>query len=77
MENLVTAMTSESPEDRPRIEDVVRRFAAIRRSLRKAKLRSALTSKELPRIICAAQQARQQVRTAQYTLSGKAAIPDP
>jgi hypothetical protein len=77
MEDLVAAMTRERPEDRPRIEEVIRQFATIRRSLSKTKLRSALTSKKLPLIICAGQQARQHVRTAQYVLSRKAAIPNP
>ena len=77
MENLVADMTSERPENRPRIEDVVVQFAAIRKSLSKIKLRSALTQKKLPRIIGAAQNAGQHVRTIQYILSWKASIPDP
>jgi hypothetical protein len=77
MEDLVAAMTRERPDERPHIEDVIRRFAVIRKSLSKTKLRSALTSKKLPRIICAAQEARQYVRTIQYILSRKASIPDP
>jgi hypothetical protein len=77
MEDLVAAMTRERPENRPRIEEVIRRFAVIRRSLSKTKLRSALTSKRLPRMICAAQEARQHIRTIHYILSGKASIPDP
>ncbi len=77
MNDLVAAMTRERPEDRPRIEDVIRQFAIIRASLSKTKLRSALTSKKLPRIICLAQEARQHVRTIQYILSRKSAIPDP
>ena len=77
MESLIIAMTKERPEDRPRIEDVIRRFAIIRESLSEIKLRSALTSKKLPRIICLPQEAIQHARTIQYTLSRKAAIPDP
>ncbi|KAH9983846.1 hypothetical protein BJV77DRAFT_1041180, partial [Russula vinacea] len=67
----------QSNPDRPRIEDVIRRFAIIRKTLSKTKLRSALTSKRLPRMICATQEARQHVRTIHYILSGKASIPDP
>ena len=77
MEDLVAAMTSERPEDRPRIEDVIERFTTIRNSLSKTKLRSALTSKKLPRIIGAVQNAGQYLRTTQYILLRKAAIPDP
>ena len=77
MEDLIAAMTSERPEDRPRIEDVIERFTAIRKSLRKTKLRSALTSRKLPTIIGVAQKAGQCVCTARYILSRKAAIPDP
>ena len=77
MESLIAAMTRERPEDRPRIEDVIRQFAMIRESLSTIKLRSALTSKRLPRIICLAKEATQHARTIQYTLSRKAAIPDP
>jgi hypothetical protein len=73
--DLVAAMTtSERPEDRPHIEDVNGRFAVIGKSLSKTELRSALT---LPRIIRAAQVARQYVRTIQYILSQRAVIPDP
>jgi len=77
MESLIAAMTRERPGDRPRIEDVIRRFAIIRESLSKTKLRAALTSKKLPRIICLPKEAIQQVRTMQYILSRKAAIPAP
>jgi hypothetical protein len=77
MESLIAAMTRERPEDRLRIEDVIRRFAIIRESLSKTKLRSALTSKTLPRIVCLAKESIQHVRTIQYILSRKAAIPDP
>lgn len=77
MESLIGTMTRERPEDRPRIEDVIRRFAIIRESLSNTKLRSALKSKKLPRIICPAKDAIQHVRTVRYILSRKAAIPDP
>lgn len=77
MESLIAAMTMERPEDRPRIEDVIRRFATIRESLSEIKLRSALTPKKLPRIICLAKEATQHVRTIRYILLRKAAIPDP
>ena len=77
MDSLIAAMTRERPEDRPRVEDVIRRFAMIRESLSRTKLRSALTSKKMPRIFCLAKEGVQHVRTIQYILSRKAAIPDP
>ena len=77
MEALVDAMTSQHPADRPRIEDVIERFSEIRQSLSKAKLRSALKSKNASIITCAAVETRQFVRTTCYILSRKAAIPDP
>ena len=77
MEDLVSAMTRQHPADRPRIEDVIERFKEIRGSLSKIKLRSALKPKEAPIIICAALEIWQYVRTIQYILSRKAAIPDP
>lgn len=77
MESLIAAMTREHPEDRPRIEVVIRRFVIIRESLSKTKLRSALTSKTLPSIICLANEVIQHGRTIQYIVSRKAAIPDP
>ena len=77
MEALVDAMTSQHPADRPRIEDVIERFSEIRRSLSKAKLRSALRSRHASIITCVAVETRQFVRTICYVLSHKAAIPDP
>ena len=77
MEDLVNAMTSQRPEDRPRIEDVIERFSTIRGSLSKTKLRSALKPKKASVIICAGLEIWQYVRTIQYILSRKAAIPDP
>jgi len=77
MEDLVDAMTSPNPADRPRIEDVIRRFTEIRESLSQIKLRSPLTSKMAPWIVRATQERRQNVRTIQYIISRKAAIPDP
>jgi hypothetical protein len=76
MESLIAAMIRERPEDRPRIEDVIRRFAMTRESLSKSKLRSALPSKKSPRVICPARVAIQHARTIQYIILRKAAIPD-
>ncbi|KAH9954057.1 kinase-like domain-containing protein [Russula dissimulans] len=77
MEDLVDAMTNPNPADRPRIEDVIQRFNEARRSLSQIKLWSAITSKMAPWIVRATQEQRQNVRTIQYIISRKAAIPDP
>lgn len=77
MKNLIDDMTNQRPADRPRIEEVIQRFTDIRKSLSNIKLRSALTSQSMPRIICAAQEARQHVRTIRYIFLRKAAIPNP
>ncbi|KAH9045893.1 hypothetical protein EDB83DRAFT_2405558, partial [Lactarius deliciosus] len=75
MEELIDAMTNEDPAKRPSIEEVIERFTVILGSLRSTKLRSALTSKKLPRIFSVVRQARQYFRTIQYTLLRQAAIP--
>jgi hypothetical protein len=77
MEDLVNAMTSQNPEDRPRIEDIIQRFTVIRGTLSKTKLRSALKRKKATIIECVALELWQYVRTIQYILSQNAAIPDP
>ncbi len=50
MEELIDAMTDKDPAKRPSIEEVIERFSVVRGSLRSTKLRSALTSKKVPRI---------------------------
>ncbi|KAI9451013.1 hypothetical protein BJY52DRAFT_1419337 [Lactarius psammicola] len=77
MEELIDAMTDEDPAKRPSIEEVIERFKVVQGSLRSAKLRSALTSKKVPRIFSVIWQARQYLRTIQYILLGQAAIPNP
>ncbi len=77
MEELVDAMTNEDPAKRPSIEEVIRQFAVTLESLRNTKLRSALTSKKVPRIFSAIRQARQYLLTIQYILLRQAAIPNP
>ena len=77
MEDLVNDMTSQHPEDRPRIEDVIKRFSIIRGSLSKTKLRSALKRKKASIMTCAVLEIWQYGRTIQYILLQKAAIPDP
>jgi len=77
MEDLVNAMTSPNPADRPRIEAVILHFTEIRKSLSQIKLWSALTLKMSPWIVRVTQERRQNVRTIQYIISQKAAIPNP
>ena len=50
MEELIDAMTNEDPAKRPSIEEVIERFSAVLGSLRTTKLRSALTSRKVPRV---------------------------
>jgi len=75
MNGLVDAMTDESPEKRPTIEDVISRFSRIRNSLNRVKLRTFITAKKDPSLFTACRHTRQVIRTAQYALSRKAAIP--
>jgi hypothetical protein len=75
MAGLVNAMTDENPAERPTIENVISRFSYIRDSLSEFKLRSIITSKKDPRVVTTYRYARQVVRTAQYMILQKAAIP--
>jgi hypothetical protein len=50
MEDLVTSMTQDNPAERPLIESVMQEFSRIRASLSKKKLRSAITSKNAPKV---------------------------
>ena len=77
MEDLVNWMTFDNPAMRPRIEEVLETFAFIRASLRQSKLRSPITSRKVPKIFGVVQQARQSLRTMQYVVSRRSAIPDP
>ena len=77
MQDLVVAMTDESPEQRPTIEEVIERFGQIRDSLGPLKLRSFISVKKDPRLFTAFRHVRQLVRTAYYVVLGKAAIPVP
>ena len=77
MEDLINAMTNEDPAQRPRIEEVVERFTMVSGSLRTSKLRSALTSRKVPRVFCVFRQARQCLLTMKYAFFRQAAIPNP
>ena len=77
MQELVDAMTDESPEQRPTIEEVIERAGQIRDSLSSFKLRSLISVKKDPRLSTAFRHVRQLVRSAHYVVLGKVAIPVP
>ena len=77
MQELVNAMTDDSPEHRPTIEQVIERFSRIRESLSSMKLRSFISVKKDPRLFTAFRHVRQLIRTARYIVLRKAAIPTP
>lgn len=77
MEDLIDAMTNEDPAKRPTIEEVIERFSVVLGSLRTTKLRSALTSRKVPRVFSVIRQAGQYLLTIQYTFFRQAAIPNP
>jgi hypothetical protein len=75
MAGLVDAMTDENPAERPTIEDVISRFSYVRDSLSEFKLRSLITSKKDPTLVTTYRYARQVVRTAEYFILQKDAVP--
>ncbi|KAI0265921.1 kinase-like domain-containing protein [Gloeopeniophorella convolvens] len=77
MEGLVERMTNEDPAKRPTIEEVLASFTRIRESMSASKLRSTITSIKDPALFTAFRHTRQAVRTAQYVILRKPAIPDP
>jgi hypothetical protein len=77
MQDLVDAMTDESPEQRPTIEQVIEGLATFVISLSSIKLRSFISVKKDPRLFTAFRHARQLLRTARYIVLKKAAIPIP
>jgi serine/threonine protein kinase len=77
MEGLVNAMTAAEPAKRPVIEEVIAKFSHIRESLSEAKLRSPLTSKKDSSVVTAFRYTSQAIRTVQYIVLRKPAIPEP
>ena len=77
MEELVGAMMAVDPAKRPTIEEVVEKFSHIRNSLGEFKLRSLITSRNDPTLITTYRYTRQAIRTLQYIILQKPAIPDP
>jgi hypothetical protein len=77
MEEVVGAMTAVDPAKRPTIEEVVGKFSHIRESLSEFKLRSLVVSRKDPTLITTYRYTRQAIRTLQYIILQKPAIPDP
>ena len=75
MVSLVNAMTDVNPAERPTIKDAISAFTRIRDSLSEFKLRSLITSKNDPSVFTTYRYARQTVRTLQYIILRKSAIP--
>ncbi|KAH9954055.1 hypothetical protein BC827DRAFT_1379648 [Russula dissimulans] len=72
---LVNAMTDEDPAKRPMIEDVILIFPRIRDSLSRFKLRSLITPKKGLSLVNTFRYIPHAIRTAQYIILQKAAIP--
>ena len=77
MEELVGEMTAVDPAKRPSIEEVAEKFSHIRNSLGEFKLRSLITSRKDPTLITSYRYTCQAIRTLQYIILQKPAIPDP
>jgi hypothetical protein len=76
MDELVGAMTAVDPAKRPTIEGVIAKFSLIRDLLSEWKLRSLITSRRDPTLITSFRYTRHAIRTAQYIVLQKPAIPD-
>jgi len=72
---LVDAMTDDDPAKRPTIEDVIFIFSRICNSLSRYKLRSLITSSREPSLVTIFRYFPHAIRTAQYIILQKAAIP--
>jgi len=76
MDELVGAMTAVDPAKRPTIEGVITKFSLIRDLLSEWKLRSLITSRRDPTLITTFRYTPHAIRTAQYIILQKPAIPD-
>ncbi|TFY60133.1 hypothetical protein EVG20_g7529, partial [Dentipellis fragilis] len=77
MEDLVSDMTHKDPLKRPKIDEVVARFAKIRESLSTRKLRSRTTRRKEVGIVTFFRLGAHYARTARFILTRKPAIPNP
>ena len=73
----MNAMTAAEPGKRPVIEEVIAKFFHIRESLSEHKLRSPITSKKDSSVVTAFRYTSQAIRTVQYIVLRKPAIPEP
>ncbi|KAI0041320.1 hypothetical protein FA95DRAFT_710344 [Auriscalpium vulgare] len=74
---LVADMIERDPEKRPKIDEVVSRFAEIRKSLRTRKLRSRIVRRQEIGIVRFFRACGYLYRTTGYILTKKAPIPKP
>ena len=77
MEPLVDDMVQDEPSKRPSIQEVVRRFDELRKSLRFFKLRSRLVPVREDGLDRFYRVPRHFVRTVKYVFSGREAVPLP
>ncbi|KAI0048894.1 hypothetical protein FA95DRAFT_1653412 [Auriscalpium vulgare] len=77
VEPLVADMVQDDPEKRPKIDEVVTRFADIRSSLSTKKLRSRIVRRNEVGVVRFWRACGYLYRTAGYILSKKPPIPDP
>ena len=77
MEPLIADMTQEDPQKRPTAQEVVSRFAEIRRGLSFWKLRSRVVRRDEGWPMRVLRLGRHVCRTTRYILGRKAAIPEP
>jgi hypothetical protein len=77
MEPLVADMTQEDPQKRPTAQEVVSRFAEIRRRLGVWKLRSRVVRRDESWPMRALRSGGHLCRTTRDILARKAAIPEP
>ena len=75
MRELVNEMTAAEPEGRPTIEAVVERFTLVQHSLRRSKLRAAITHRKDPRLL--ARYIRTMIHRLRYNLHRRPSLQDP
>ena len=77
MEPLIADMTQKGPQKRPTAQEVVSRFAEIRRGLSVWELRSRVVRMDEGWPMRVLRSGRHLCRTTQYILARKGAIPEP
>ncbi|OCH90194.1 hypothetical protein OBBRIDRAFT_826068 [Obba rivulosa] len=77
MEPLVSDMVQDDPSKRPTIDEVISRFAELRKSLSRRKLRSRLVDPEETKLLRFYRNTRHIFRTAYYIMARHSAVPTP